>query len=124
MSSDRSQRVMDRYFELMGRDADFSSCFTKDVTWSVVDTGAVITGPEPVRDYIVDLHAGLLDWQSRTFVVGEDHVFLEGDAATADGGTDRAHYCVAYDLDGELIAAMRCYGPGAARRATAPGSPR
>jgi hypothetical protein len=39
MSVEKTQRTLDRYFGLMGRDEDFAECFTADVTWVIADTG-------------------------------------------------------------------------------------
>ena len=110
MSTAQTQRTMDRYFDLMGRSADFGECYTPDVTWLVAETGETVRGPDAVRDFVVALHANMVDSHTHTYVVGQDHVYLEGDCAAADG---RTSFCVAYDIQGALIAAMRCYGLGA-----------
>ena len=44
---------MDRYFEAMGAEDDFSRFFDDDVTWLMVDNGQTVRGPGPVRDYIL-----------------------------------------------------------------------
>ena len=52
--------------------------------------------------------------RTRNFLVADDHAYLEGDCAAGHPRADeRIHYCVAYDIDGGLITAMRCYGLGA-----------
>jgi hypothetical protein len=54
----------------------------------------------------------MFDAQTRTIVVSDGHAYLEGDcraAQTEDGA--RIFCCVAYDIDDDRIAAMRCYGP-------------
>ena len=112
MSTEQTQRTIDRYFDLMGKDEDYGVCWTDDVTWLVADSGEVITGPALVRSYLDALHATMADAQTRHLVVGEDSVYLEGDCvdpASADGG--RLRYCIAYDIRQDLISAMRCYGP-------------
>jgi ketosteroid isomerase-like protein len=112
VSTEQTQRIIDRYFDLMGKDEDFTACCTRDVTWLVADTGEVVEGRQPVRDYINALHATMADAQTRHLVVGEDSVYLEGDCAdpaSADGA--RLRYCIAYDLRQDQIGAMRCYGP-------------
>jgi hypothetical protein len=117
MSTEQTQLLIDRYFDLMGRAADFAECFTPDVTWLVADTGEVIRGGDSVRDYIVGLHDTFEDSRTRRFLVGEDQVYLEGDcAAIPPEAGDRTHYCVAYDVQDDLISAMRCYGLGARHR--------
>lgn len=113
MSIERTQAMFDRYFDLMGRAADFAECYAPDVTWLIADTGEVIHGQAQVRDFIVALHARMVDAQTRSFLVGENYAFLEGDCASADPDlASRTFYCVVYDVTGELIAAMRCYGIG------------
>jgi hypothetical protein len=44
-------------------------------------------------------------------VVTDGHVVLEGDAVNAGGdhGPGLA-YCLVYDISGDVITAMRCYG--------------
>ena len=48
MSVEQTKRTLDHYFGLMGRDEDFATCFTADVTWVIADTGTVIDGPDAV----------------------------------------------------------------------------
>jgi hypothetical protein len=111
MSVEKTQRTLDRYFGLMGRDEDFAECFTADVTWVIADTGEVIEGPGAVPDYIIALHTRMADTQGRRSVVGDGFVYLEGDcAATVPSSRRRINYCIAYDMRDDLIAAMRCYG--------------
>ena len=118
MATDQAQRTMDRYFDLMGRGADFAVCYESDVSWLVADTGEVINGAAAVRDYVIALHASMVDWHTHTYVVGTEHVYLEGDCAPTPSQRDlRTRYCVAYDIADGLIRAMRCYGLGGARGA-------
>jgi len=110
---EQAQAVIDHYFDLMGRDADFAECYSGDVTWLVADTEEVVQGPEEVRDYIMALHDRMADGHTNKLVVGADSAFLEGDcAATPTEPGDRTYYCVAYDIQDNLIVAMRCYGLG------------
>ena len=76
MSIARTKHVIDRYSDLMGRQADFAESYSPDVTWLIADTGEVIQGADTVRDYIIGLHAALTDTRTRRFVVGEDSVYL------------------------------------------------
>ena len=119
MSIEQTQRIIDRYFELMGQDADFTACCTDDVTWLVAGTGEVVRGRQRVREYINAVHATMADAQTRHLVVGEESVYLEGDCAgpaSSDGA--RVRYCIAYDVTQGQITAMRCYGPLAAPTAS------
>ena len=59
VDSSSTQATMDRYFDLMGREADFGVCYSSDVTWLIADTGEVIAGPRAVRDYVVALHVDI-----------------------------------------------------------------
>jgi len=114
MSVEQTQRTLDRYFGLMGEDEDFAECLTADVTWVIAETGAVIEGPDAVRDYIIALHTRMTDTQGHNTVVGDGYVYLEGDCAATDPSSNRRiNYCIAYDMRDDLIAAMRCYGLGA-----------
>jgi ketosteroid isomerase-like protein len=112
MTTEQTRRVIDRYFDLMGKDEDFTACCSHDVTWLVAGTGEVVEGRTAVRDYVNALHATMADAQTRHFVVGEDSVYLEGDCAdpaSFDGA--RLRYCIGYDIGQDQITAMRCYGP-------------
>jgi len=110
MTTERTQATMNRYFDLMGRGDDFAECYTPDVSWLIAATGQVVHGPASVRNYVISLHATMVDAQTRRFVVGEDYAHLEGDCASTDQESgSRTRYCVAYDMTGDLIAAMRCY---------------
>ena len=65
-----------------------------------------------MRSYSTALHSTMEDAQTRQLVFGQDSAYLEGDCDDrAAGGDARTRYCVAYDVEGELIKAMRCYGP-------------
>jgi hypothetical protein len=107
----RTQGVMERYFSLMTADEDFSRCFAEDVSWLMVDSGDLVSGREPVRDYLLRLHGRMRSGQQRPLVVTDGHAFLEGDAVNADEGDGRGlAYCLVYDITGDAISAMRCYG--------------
>lgn len=112
MSTEQTQWTIDRYFDLMGKDEDFTACCTQDVTWLVADTGEVVEGRAAVLGYVNSLHATMADAQTRHLMVAEDSVYLEGDCAdpaSSDGA--RRRYCIAYDIRQGQITAMRCYGP-------------
>jgi hypothetical protein len=106
-----TQSVIEGYFSRMGAEEDFSTFFAEDVTWLTVDTGDEVRGPGPVRDYILALHARMQSGNQRPLVVTDGQVFLEGDAVNAggDNGSGLA-YCLVYDISGDVITALRCYG--------------
>ena len=115
MSVAGTQSVMDRYFEAMGAEDDFSRSFDDDVTWLMVDNGQTVRGPGPVRDYILELHSKISSMDSRPLVVTEEHAFLEAHSINADNGPGSGlHFCLVYDVTGDHISAMRCYGTVAA----------
>ena len=112
MSLDQTQQAINRYFDVMGLGGDFAECYTADVTWTTTDTGEEVRGASSVHDYVVALHNNMFDAQTRSIVLSDGHAYLEGDCAQAPTGTgSRIHYCVAYDVVEDRIAAMRCYGP-------------
>jgi hypothetical protein len=106
-----TQSVMDRYFAAMGAEEDFSKFFDEDVTWLMVDSGQEVRGAGPVRDYIVELHSRMLSGDQSELVLADGHAFLEGSRVNADhdGGPGLA-FCLVYDIRGDRISAMRCYG--------------
>ena len=110
MSLDQTQRTMDRYFGAMGRGDDFSTFFTADVTWIMMESGQEVRGPAAVRDYILTLHSKMFGHQQRGLAVSDSHAYLEGDCLDVpEGSVARYDYCLVYDL-GDRITAMRCYG--------------
>jgi hypothetical protein len=58
VTADHTQKVIDRYFEVMGARGDFSQFYVDEVTWTMVDAGAQIRGAAAVRDYVIALHVG------------------------------------------------------------------
>jgi len=110
VSVDQTQQVIDRYFEVMGG-GDFSQSYVDEVTWTMLDAGAEIRGAAAVRDYVIALHAQMSDVHTRRIVVSDNAAYLEGDCVNAqDKGAPRIAYCVVYDVTGDRITAMRCYG--------------
>jgi SnoaL-like domain len=102
---------MDRYFKRMGAGEDFSDCYTADVTWTTFDDGRQVHGAGPVRAYLVALHENMVDARTRRLIFADNVAYLEGDCANSGtGDVNRVAYCVAYDVMGDKISAMRCYG--------------
>ena len=108
MTTDQTRRVMSAYFDALetGRFAQF---FTEDVIWTTVQSDTHIKGPEAVQDAINVLHARLQDLWTSHLVFAEKAAYIEGSGVDAPGGS-RIPYCVAYDLVGERIRAIRAYG--------------
>jgi len=108
MSTDETHRLMNAYFAALAT-GHFQHLLTDDVTWTTIQNDAEVRGAEAVEAAVNTLHARISDLQTRQFVVGDQAAYLEGTGAGHDG-TDRIPFCVAYDVVGERIAAMRAYG--------------
>ena len=108
MTNEHTQRVMSRYFDDLGK-GRFAQDFTTDVTWTTIPDGSCVTGPTAVEQAIMFLHARLGELRTRHVLFGPDVAYLEGSAADS-GGRGRIDYCIAYDIAGERISAMRAYG--------------
>ena len=111
MSVDQTQQVIDRYFEVMVAGGDFSRSYADEVSCIMLDADIEIRGPVAVRDYMIALHAQMSPMHTRSIVVSDGAAYLEGDCPDPDRGeSHRIAYCVAYDITGDRITAMRCYG--------------
>ena len=108
MSTDDTHRLMDAYFAALAT-GHFQQFLTDDVTWTTMQNDAEIRGGDVVEEAVNTLHARLSDLQTRQLLVGDQTAYLEGTGAGRDG-TARIPFCVAYDLVGDRIAAMRAYG--------------
>jgi len=111
MKNRKIQAVIDRYFELMGRDEDFSTCYAADMQWTTFDGATTVVGPTAVRDYLTALHRNMPDIQTRPITYADETAYIEGDCADPRGtGTDRIAFCIAYDVAQGVISSARCYG--------------
>lgn len=108
MSTDDTSQTMSAYFTALGR-GRFQQFFTDDVTWTTIQSGAVVRGAGAVEDAINGLHARMPDLSTRRLVSAQGVAYLEGTCAGTDGG-ERIPFCVAYDLSADRIDAMRAYG--------------
>lgn len=108
MSTDDTSRLMHAYFEALGT-GHFRQFLTDDVTWTTIQNGADIRGAPAVEEAINGLHARMSDLKTRQLILADGTAYLEGTCAGKDGRA-RIPYCVAYDLAGDRIAAMRAYG--------------
>jgi hypothetical protein len=109
-SPEQTRRVIGDYFRAMDETGHFAQFFTEEVTWTTIDTNAVVRGPRAVQDFIVALHGRMSDADTDRIVFSDDCAYLEGSCAGLDGQADRIRYCIAYDLIGSQIASMRSYG--------------
>ena len=111
MSVEETQQVIQRYFEVMGAEGDFSEFYVEDVTWVMVDTGIEVPGRSAARDYVIALHSQMADGHTRSLVVSDGAAYVEGDRLNSQQRqAPRISYCVAFDLTDDRITAMRCYG--------------
>lgn len=111
MSVQTTRELFERYFAAMSASEDFSTFYEEQVTWLMVDSGQEVRGAAAVRDYVLDLHSRMLSGDQRPLVVADGHGILEGDGVNAqDGESAGWSYCLVYDVRGDRIAAMRCYG--------------
>jgi hypothetical protein len=111
MDATQPRAVITHYFDLMGRNEDFASCYAEDVTWTTFDGGTVVSGPTEVREYLTGLHGNMPDIQTRPIAYADEAAYVEGDCADPrSGSTDRIPFCIAYDIAHGVITAARCYG--------------
>jgi hypothetical protein len=109
-SPELTRRVIGDYFRAMEETGHFAQFLTEEVTWTTIDTNAVVRGPRAVQDFILVLHSRMSEIQTHRLVFSDDCAYLEGSCAGVDGQMDRIPYCIAYDLIGSQIASMRWYG--------------
>jgi hypothetical protein len=108
MSTDDTSQTMSAYFTALAT-GRFRQFFTDDVTWTTIQSGAVVRGAESVEGAINGLHAHMPDLSTRQLMFAQGVAYLEGTCAGSSDG-DRIPFCVAYDLAGDRIQAMRAYG--------------
>ena len=108
MSADDTANVIEAYFTAMGS-GHFQQFLTDDVTWTTIQSDEELLGPEAVEAGIMGLHARMTGVKTRQLSVADGAAYIEGTCAGQDGSS-RIPYCVAYDLAGDRIAAMRAYG--------------
>jgi hypothetical protein len=109
MTAEDTRRAMHRYFSVLGSDR-FSEAVDEGVTWTVTDTGRVITGVQQVRHHLDALHASMVDTKKRDLVLTDDIAFLEGDCSVQEGPAERVAFCIAYEVRYGRVSAMRLYG--------------
>jgi len=93
-SPEQTRRVVGDYFRAMNTTGQFAQFFTDDVTWTTIDTNAVVRGPRAVQDFIRVLHSRMSDIQTHRLAFSDDCAYLEGSCAGVDGQTDRVPYCI------------------------------
>jgi ketosteroid isomerase-like protein len=134
MSDSGTRAVMEGYLRALVDRADFHRFFAPDVTWTTMETGEQIHGRQAVRDFIVALHTQVFDAAPELggLVTGDGTAVLEarfvgrhigalGTVAPTGRDVD-VPYCVAYDLAGDQITALRAYFPMSVLIATLTGA--
>ena len=130
MGDNGTAAVMEGCLQALLDRGDFARFFALDVTWTSMDTGDQVVGPEAVRDLIVALHTQMFD-ASPMFVgllTGDGTAMLAarfvgrhtgqfGDVAPTGRSVDLP-YAVSYDRRDGKITALRGYLPLAALRAS------
>jgi predicted ester cyclase len=129
MADQDARDVMQGYLDALLNRGDFARFFAPDVGWTTMETGDQVVGRAEVRDLIVALHTQFFDARPELVgvVVGDDSAMLEARfigthvaefaGIPATGADVDVPYCVAYDISGGLITALRAYMPIAALRA-------
>ena len=114
MSVEETQRTITAYFEAM-EDGRLAQFLAEDATWTTAQSGAVVNGAPAVQAAIHGLHQRMHDLRPGTMVVADGAVYLEGDCAlSAQDADQRIPWCLAYDVQGDRVTAIRAYGQIAA----------
>jgi ketosteroid isomerase-like protein len=123
MAENETRSVMEAYLGALGGGEDFSRYFSPDVVWTFMESGDQVHGRDAVRDVIVAAHRTSFDAhpELRGLVVGDGTAMLEavfigrhtGEyMGVPPTGLDvRRPYCMAYDVAGGSITALRSYFP-------------
>jgi limonene-1,2-epoxide hydrolase len=88
----------------------FADAADPAVTWTVEETGAVVSGAEEVGRHLNALHAAMLDTKRRDLVLADGVAVLEGHASASGRLVERVAFCLVYEVRGGRVAAMRLYG--------------
>lgn len=123
MSSNPTRQVIDGYVEALLARGDFAVFFAENVRWTTMETGDEVQGREQVREFIAALHTQIFDARPevRSILAADGAACLEADfvgthiaefaGIPATGAKVRVPYCVAYDIEGDQITALRGYLP-------------
>ena len=126
MADQDARDVMQGYLDALLNRGDFARFFAAGIRWTTMETGDQVVGRDEVRDFIVALHTQFFDAHPELvgMVVGDDSAMLEARfvgthvaefaGIPATGAHVDVPYCVAYDISGGLITALRAYMPVAA----------
>ena len=110
MTLEQTRATMDRYFELMDNDEDFSALYADDARWLMADTGQEVHGRTEIREYVNELHSRMLSAEYRDMVVTEEQAYIEADAINANASNPGLSFLAVFDVSNGLITDIRCYG--------------
>ena len=128
MADKTTRAVMDEYLQALLHGSDFGRFFAPDVVWTTMETGEEVRGRDAVRDLILALHTQAFHAKPElvNLLTGDTTAMVEAvfvgthadDFAglSATGLQVRLPYCVAYDVVGGSITALRAYFPITALR--------
>jgi ketosteroid isomerase-like protein len=128
MADTTTRAVLDEYLQALLHGSDFGRFFAPDVVWTTMETGEEIRGRDAVRDLILALHTQAFHAKPElvNLLTGDTTAMVEAvfvgthadDFAglSATGLQVRLPYCVAYDVVGGSITALRAYFPMTALR--------
>jgi len=123
MAENDAREVLQAYLGALRDRSDFGRFFAPDVRWTTMETGDQVVGRDAVRDFIVAFHTQVFDARPEVInlLFGDGTAILEARfvgthtgefAGIPPTGTQVvAPYCVAYDVSGGLITALRAYLP-------------
>jgi steroid delta-isomerase-like uncharacterized protein len=122
-AGDATRQTIDGYLDALLNGGDFPAFFADDVLWTTMETGEEIRGRDAVAEFITSLHTQIFDAhpELRGVLAENGKAYLEADfvgthiadfaGIPATGAKVRVPYCVAYDIDGARITALRAYLP-------------
>jgi predicted ester cyclase len=121
MADQDARGVMQGYLEALRDRGDFARFFAPDVRWTTMETGDEVVGRGEVRDHIAAFHSQAFDAHPELvgLIVGDDSAMLEARfigthiaefvGIPATGANVDVPYCMAYDISGGVITALRSY---------------
>jgi limonene-1,2-epoxide hydrolase len=109
MTRPETHEAMQRYFDVLGSDR-FSEAVDPAVTWTIEETGGVVSGADAVGQHLNALHGSMLETKTRDLVVADGVAVLEGSASAPGRPEERIAFAVVYEVRGGRVAAMRAYG--------------
>ena len=123
MADDGTRNVMDGYLDALRGGGDFARFYAPGVVWTFMESGEQVHGRDAVRALVVGMHTQAFSARPelRSLLTGDGVAMLEADfvgthtgefeGLPPTGAAVRLPYCVAYDVAGGAITALRAYCP-------------